>query len=85
VPTFTRLSEQANRQRTWQGWLEERLSPELRPRLSGVVERNDTLVVFAESAAWSARLRYALAELEDELRARNPEITRISVRVMPRT
>jgi hypothetical protein len=42
------------------------------------------LVVFATSAAWSARVRFALAECEPDLRRDHPAIGRISVRVLPR-
>jgi hypothetical protein len=48
------------------------------------VERDGTLVIFAESAAWSARLKYALHELEPVIRASQPDIQQVSVRVMPK-
>jgi hypothetical protein len=60
------------------------LPPEIRPKVSGVTERDGTLVVFAETAAWSARLRYVILELEREIRAADPAITAIEVRVLPR-
>jgi hypothetical protein len=41
-------------------------------------------VIFAESAPWSARLRYAVLELEAAIRAADPELTDIAVRVLPR-
>jgi len=40
-------------------------------------------VIFAESAVWSARLRYAAHELEAQIRAAQPGITQITVRVLP--
>jgi hypothetical protein len=49
-----------------------------------VVERAENLVIFAESAAWSARLRYAVVELDDDIKRANPAIRSISVRVMPK-
>jgi hypothetical protein len=48
-----------------------------------VIEREGTLVIFSASAAWSARLRYALMELEPQIRAEFPALTAISVRVRP--
>jgi hypothetical protein len=48
------------------------------------VERDNTLVIFAESAAWSARLRYVMQELEPEIKQAQPTIQQVSVRVMPR-
>ena len=41
-------------------------------------------MVFADSPAWSARLRYALQELDREIRATQPDIKEVTVRVMPR-
>jgi hypothetical protein len=52
--------------------------------VSGVVERAENLVIFAESAAWAGRLRYALVELDEEIRRENPAIRSVAVRVMPR-
>jgi hypothetical protein len=84
TPTLTRLTDQAARQASWRQWLEAHLPPEMVARLSGVVEREGTLVIFAESAAWSARLKYVIQEIEPQLRAAHPGISRISVRVLPK-
>jgi hypothetical protein len=84
VPGLTRITDQAARQSFWSEWLSTRLPAELYPRISGVSERDGTLVVFAETAAWSARLRFAVLELEAAIRAAQPEITGIRVRVLPR-
>jgi len=64
--------------------LSERLTPEICAKVSGVSAHRETLVIFAETAAWSARLRYALLELEHEIRAADPTLTAIKVRVLPR-
>lgn len=77
------IADQSGRQTAWRRWLDERLQPPLPARITGVVEREGMLVVFAESASWGVRLRYALAELETELRTTHPEITRVAVRVLP--
>jgi hypothetical protein len=84
TPALTRVSNQAARQDFWRGWLAAHLPAELFPHLSGIVERDDTLVIFAESAAWSARLRYAIQELEEELRRAQSGIQQIAVRVRPK-
>jgi hypothetical protein len=83
-PTLTRVSDQASRQVYWKEWLAKHVPAELTVRLSGVVEREDTLVIFAESAAWSARLRYVMQELEGEIKQARPTIKHVSVRVMPK-
>jgi hypothetical protein len=85
TPTLTRVSEQSARQNFWGEWLAGRLPAELLPHLSGIVERDDTLVIFAESAAWSARLRYAIKDLEAQLRESRPAIQQITVRVRPKS
>ncbi len=84
MPSLTRVTDQAARADFWSGWLCRHLPTDLAARVSGVVEREDTLVIFAASAAWSARLRYALQELEPQIRAASPAVSAISVRVRPR-
>ena len=84
MPALTRVTDQAVRADFWNGWLCRHLPTDLVGRVSGVVEREDTLVVFADSAAWSARLRYALHELEPQVRAASAGISAIRVRVRPR-
>jgi hypothetical protein len=85
MPALTRLTDQAARQNLWSDWLSAHLPAEIRARVSGVNERDGTLVVFAESAAWCARLRYALAELEPALRAVGSAVAAVKVRVLPRS
>ncbi len=82
--TLSRVSEQAGRQQFWDGWLKSRLGPELHGKVSGISEQAGKLVIFAESAAWSARLRFAVAELDGEIRAAAGTLKSISVRVLPR-
>jgi hypothetical protein len=84
VPALTRVSQQVSRQDFWVAWLSQHLPAEIQVRISGVAEQHGTLVVFAESSAWCARLRYAILELEADIRAAAPELTDIQVRVLPR-
>jgi hypothetical protein len=71
----------------WVGWLRERLPAELAAHLNAVVcralpaMRAAQLVLFADSALWCARLRYALGTLEGQIRAHDAAITSIQVRV----
>jgi hypothetical protein len=81
---LTRVTDRAAGANRWRAWLSQHLPPELRAKVSGVTEREGTLVIFAESAAWSARLRYAALELESAIRAEDPGITAVAVRVLPR-
>ena len=85
VPVLSRAAGQTVRQAFWRPWLESHLPPGLPPRITGITERDGTLVVFADSPAWSARLRYALQELHGEIQQAQPDIREVTVRVMPRT
>jgi predicted nucleic acid-binding Zn ribbon protein len=84
TPTLTRVTDQAARQTFWRRWLDAHLPAEIAGKLTGVVEREGVLVIFAESSAWSARLRYAIQEIDAQIRACVPGITEVSVRVLPR-
>ncbi|HEV2285448.1 MAG TPA: hypothetical protein VGR80_05355 [Steroidobacteraceae bacterium] len=79
-----RVTAQAGRAGFWAAWLSLHLPEELRERLTGVVEREATLVIFAESAAWSARLRFAVQELEPQILAAATGLKGVLVRVRPR-
>ncbi|HEY4873414.1 MAG TPA: hypothetical protein VIH77_04235 [Steroidobacteraceae bacterium] len=83
IPALQRVSEQAARQGLWRAWLDEHLPEEARTNISGIVERRDTLVIFTRSAAWSARVRFAVAEIEEALKRAHPKIARVEVRVLP--
>jgi hypothetical protein len=84
VPILSQAADQTARQAFWRPWLQAHLPPGLPARITGITERNGTLVVFADSPAWSARLRYALQELTPRIQAAQPAITEVTVRVLPR-
>jgi len=84
VPILSQAADQRARQAFWRPWLQSRLPPELPPRITGITERDGNLVVFADSPAWSARLRYALQELLGQIREAQPDIKEVTVRVLPR-
>ena len=77
------LERELGAQRQWLAWLAEALPAELRGQLVQAVQKGPELTVLAATAAWSARLRFALAELEPLVRARQPDIVKITVRVAP--
>ena len=87
-PNLTRVTHQASaqvkRRDAWKSWFEAHLPPDITGKISEIVEREGVLAIYAESAAWSARLRYAVLEVESQLRQAHPAITEISVRVLPR-
>jgi hypothetical protein len=82
-PTARAVQGALAAQQQWVVWLRSVLPENLREQVVGAVPRRGTLVVYAASAAWSARLRYALADGLRECQARDPRIRALSVRVMP--
>jgi hypothetical protein len=82
--SLTRVAEQRQAQQDWRSWLKKRLSSELDAHVTGVVENPTGLTVFADSAAWSARLRFVVAEFETEIREQNAALQKVVVKVMPR-
>ena len=85
LPVLSQAAGHRSRQAFWQPWLEAHLEPGLAARISGITERDGALVIFADSPAWSARLRYAVLELEGRIREAQPDVTEVTVRVLPRT
>jgi len=85
VPVLSQAADQGARQAFWRPWLEARLPAGLAPQITAITERDGNLVVFASSAAWSARLRYALQELRGQIHQAQPDLEEVTVRVMPRT
>ena len=72
-----------SQQQEWVEWLAAALPEELRGSIVNVVQRGPELRVLAISAAWSARLRYALTALAPQLKQRAPLIVKVTVRVAP--
>jgi hypothetical protein len=84
TPGLKRVTEQTRHQDFWRDWLVAHLPAEITGKLTGVVERDGTLVIFAESPAWSARLRFFVQEIEGQILAAKPGVTAVTVRVLPR-
>ncbi len=84
VPILSQAADQKSCQAFWREWLATHLPVELASHMSGAVERAGGLTLFADSAAWASRLRYALPELEAQLRCAAPHINEVRVRVLPR-
>ncbi len=77
------IAQQADRGAFWRGFLCERLPAELAGRVTQVVERDGVVTIYAASAAWSARLRFALPEHWPAALEAAPGIKRWTVRVQP--
>ena len=89
---LTALASRALTQQVWCDWLRERLPADLAPHLLNVVPRAVgagsgalELVALADSSAWSARLRYALAALQPQIQAHDAAVQGTRVRVSMRS
>jgi hypothetical protein len=79
--TLARLGAVLPVQQSWADWLRAAVAVELAGHIVTAVPKDDTLVVFADSAAWGTRLRYALAPLQSAIVARDSAISHTTVRV----
>jgi hypothetical protein len=82
-PALRSLAAERARQADWLQWLRQVLAPELASHVSLAVAKNDELILYVASAAWSNRLRYAVGALHNQLQARDATLSKIRVRVMP--
>ena len=68
----------------WQVAVMKALGPDLANKVNRCTLDSGRITVIAESSAWAARMRFALAEAEPELRAVTPGYRELIVRVRPR-
>jgi hypothetical protein len=78
------IAQFADQQSRWSSTLADTLDPALFERITGTGFEAGTLTVYVESAAWSARLRYALAECLPRLQEVDATLSAVSVRLRPR-
>ena len=85
TPVLAGLQREALRQRDWLQWVKRELPEELAVHVTGATEQSGELVIFAESAAWGVRLRYAAPQLLTAISGCQPaDIVGVKVRVVPR-
>jgi Dna[CI] antecedent DciA-like protein len=89
-PSLARLTEAVPAQQAWVQWFRSALPADLAAHVVNVVPRSAAtsgrateLVIFADSAAWGTRLRYALAALDSRIRARDAAVGGWRVRIAP--
>ncbi|HEV2702705.1 MAG TPA: DciA family protein [Steroidobacteraceae bacterium] len=85
TPVLAGLQREALRQRDWLQWVRRELPEDLAGHVTGVAEQAGELVIFAESAVWGVRLRYAAPQLLEAMDAARMKIGGVRVRVVPRT
>jgi len=84
TPVLAGLQREALRQRDWLQWVQRELPEELAAHVTGVTEQAGALVIFAESAGWGVRLRYAAPQLLEAVARQQGNIEAIRIRVAPR-
>jgi hypothetical protein len=89
APTLARIqgeaARKAGRADFWRSWMAGHLPGDLASKVTTIGEQNGILTIYAASAAWSARLRYAVQDLDRAIRQADSGITEIRVRVNPRS
>lgn len=83
TPVLAGLQREALRQRDWLQWVRRELPAELAPHVTGVTEQAGALVIFAESAVWGVRLRYAVPQLLTVISTQQASIIAVRIRVAP--
>jgi len=77
-----KLAEKAAATTTLAALVRQSLPETLRPHIVSAVRRGDDLVVIVDSAAWSARVRYAGPRLREQLLAAGEAVSgKVRVRV----
>ena len=71
------------RQQSWEAFFATRLPASLTKEISHFVEKDGVLTVYVSSAAWSARLKFALAECWPAVLAERPSLQRSVVKIQP--
>lgn len=84
LPALTQRALSAPETSEWHVAVMKALGPELGVKVSGITLNSGRITVTAESSAWAARIRFALAEAEDSMREKTPEYAGFAVRVRPR-
>jgi hypothetical protein len=85
TPVLAGLQREALRQRDWLQWVRRELPEDLADHVTGVAEQAGELVIFADSAVWGVRLRFAAPQLLAAIGAAQMKIAGVRVRVVPRT
>jgi Dna[CI] antecedent, DciA len=79
-----RISTRIPLQQAWADWLRAAVGSPLAGHIVNALPKSAELVVFADSAAWGTRLRYALAGMQPAITARDATIVRTTIRVQRR-
>ena len=84
LPTLAQRALLAPQESEWQVAVMKALGPDLVNKVNRCTLDNGKITVVADSSAWAARMRFALAEAESLLAAAAPGYREVLVRVRPR-
>lgn len=83
--TLADIIQRANELNDLTRLVSELLPDPTRTHVVSVNQRDDALVVIADSAVWAARIRYGAHELVEQLATQHVHVKKITVKVRPRT
>ena len=83
LPTLVESALEASKPSEWQVAVLAALGPELANKVNRCSLDRGRITVIAESPAWAARMRFALADIDPTLQALLPEYRDLAVRVRP--
>ena len=83
LPTLVEGAPATAKTSEWHVAVMNALGPELANKVNRCTLDAGRVTVVAESSAWAARMRFALAEVEPRLRELVPEFRELAVRIRP--
>ncbi len=83
LPTLVEGAPATAKASEWHVAVMTALGPELANKVNRCTLDAGRITVVAESSAWAARMRFALAEVEPRLRELVPELKELVVRIRP--
>ena len=85
LPTLVKGAPASSEASEWHVAVMTALGPQLKNKVNRCTLDHGRVTVVAESAAWAARMRFALADIDSVLRRLLPEYRELTVRVRPRS
>ena len=83
LPTLVQGAPKTDETSAWQVAVMDALGPELANKVNRCTLDSGRITVVAESSAWAARMRFALAEIEPRLKEIVPGFRELAVRIRP--
>jgi len=83
LPTLVQGAPASSESSEWHVAVMNALGPELANKVNRCTLDSGKITVIAESSAWAARMRFALAEIEPRLKELVPGFRELAVRIRP--